>query len=143
MITIVKHYPSKLPGFSITKIFFENFREYFVGQVHVFSFNCFNMQLLAFIQGPQPQPVLFIYRSILQPCDFARRCVDLLKESSLFRHNSRIICKHIQGETFQLFDIPLVRGVLHLPLVVDIRQEIAVLEVGLQIFWVTKILRRY
>ncbi len=109
----------------------------------MFSFDCFDMQLFIVIQGPQSQPVLFIHQSILQPCEFARGRVDLLKKSSLFRHNSRIICKHVHGEIFQLFDIPLVRSVLHLPLVIDIRQEIAVFEVGLQIFGVTKVLRRY
>lgn len=95
------------------------------------------------IQILQANPILNIDVSILQLRDLLTGSIDFRKIRTLRRYYSGIVGKHVHRKPIQLLQILLISLILHFPLIIDIRQEIATFQIHTQILGIPEILRRY
>lgn len=101
------------------------------------------VQLPLFIKLLQPQPILLVDRPLVQRRHLTTSDINLREQGTLLRNSHSILLKHEHGKPIQRRQILFIRLILNRALVVDIRQEIAVLQVRFQLFRVTEVLRRH
>lgn len=93
------------------------------------------------VQRPQPDPILLVQLPILQLGHVPRRCVHLAEPGAFLGYHSLIIGKNVHGKLVQPLQIPLVGGIFHCPLVVDVGEKITVFEIAIEVGRVAVILR--
>lgn len=129
----------KTPNNSRTKILRKSVDEHLLAQMHMLALRDEEIQPAALVQPLETDPVFPVEGSVLERLDFPLGG-DVAEPGALLGDGNGVVGEHVHGEAVELFQVRLVSGVLRGPLVVDVGEEIAVLEVGVEVGRVAEVL---